>query len=228
VALWPRYSFTMSLTLWDLISYIFFQNLLVASILHDACRQNGYSCCYANPHSNFFSPHICSTCNFVYWLRSFTACLLFISPFREQSYDDSTAQRGRRSLSTCFYNPFNVSKEPFIALVSIKTSVKSIEGLFHFIWTDESQCSQSFDPGLDCKVLVNLSFGSMVKIWPALLCVTSNVRGKSSGVFKGRRARHLLRALPFCPPPPFRCYAHEFSLFLVKNVLSTHPKADHM
>jgi len=62
----------------------------------------------------------------------------------------------------------------------MKILVKSIEGLFHFIWTDESQCSQSFDPGLDCKVLVNLSFGSMAKIRPTLVCVTSNVRSKSN------------------------------------------------
>ena len=45
----------------------------------------------------------------------------------------------------------------------------------------------------------------------------------ASGMFKGRRARHL-------PRPPLKCYARTFSLFLVKNLLSTHViyyKADH-
>jgi len=40
----------------------------------------------------------------------------------------------------------------------------------------------------------------------------------SSGVFKGRRARHLPRA-PLFWGPPLRYYAHKFSLFLVKDVL---------
>ena len=38
----------------------------------------------------------------------------------------------------------------------------------------------------------------------------------ASGVFKGRRARHLPRALPFWGPP-LRCYARKLSLCLVKN-----------
>jgi len=49
-----------------------------------------------------------------------------------------------------------------------------------------------------------------------------------SGVFKGRRARHLPRSPLF--GGPLRCYARKFSLFLVKNLLSTHImyyKADH-
>jgi len=132
VTLWPRYAFTMSLRLWNLISYIFYQSLLVPSVLQNACRRNGCSCRYANPQNNFFSRHICSTCNFVIWLRSFTACLWFKSPFREQRYDDSTSQRGIRSLSTWPYNPL------------MKTLTKSSEGLFHFIRTDESKCSRFF------------------------------------------------------------------------------------
>ena len=50
----------------------------------------------------------------------------------------------------------------------------------------------------------------------------------ASGVFKGRRERHLPRA-PFFAPP-FRCYADKFSLFLMRNLLFTHImcyKADH-
>jgi len=42
-----------------------------------------------------------------------------------------------------------------------------------------------------------------------------------SGVFKGRRARHLPRVPPFWGPP-LRYYPHKFSLFLVKDVLFTH------
>jgi len=51
----------------------------------------------------------------------------------------------------------------------------------------------------------------------------------SSGVFKGRQARHLPRA-PFFGAPPLRYYAHKFSLFLVKDILFTHVmcyKANH-
>ena len=51
----------------------------------------------------------------------------------------------------------------------------------------------------------------------------------TSGVFKGRRARHLPRVPSFWGPP-LTCYAHKFSLILVKNLLSTHImccKADH-
>jgi len=46
----------------------------------------------------------------------------------------------------------------------------------------------------------------------------------SSGVFKGRRGRHLSLG------PPVRCYALKFSLSLMKNLLFTHImyyKADH-
>ena len=43
----------------------------------------------------------------------------------------------------------------------------------------------------------------------------------TSGVFKGRRARHLPRA-PLFGSPPLRYYGHKFSLFLVKDVLFTH------
>jgi len=51
----------------------------------------------------------------------------------------------------------------------------------------------------------------------------------TSGVFKGRRARHLPRASPFLCPP-VRCYARKCFLFLMKNLLFTHImyyKADH-
>ena len=51
----------------------------------------------------------------------------------------------------------------------------------------------------------------------------------TSGVFKGRRARHLSRA-PLFGGSPLRYYAHKFSLFLVKDVLFTHVmcyKANH-
>jgi len=52
----------------------------------------------------------------------------------------------------------------------------------------------------------------------------------ASCVFKGRRARYLPRAPPFWGPPS-RCFARKFSLFLAKNLLSTHIiiyyKADH-
>ena len=51
----------------------------------------------------------------------------------------------------------------------------------------------------------------------------------SSGVFKGRRARHLPWA-PLFGGPPLRCYACKYSLFLMKNLLFTHMmyyKADH-
>jgi len=51
----------------------------------------------------------------------------------------------------------------------------------------------------------------------------------NSGVFKGRRARHLPRAPPFWGLP-LRYYAHKFSLFLVKDILFTHVmchKANH-
>ena len=50
-----------------------------------------------------------------------------------------------------------------------------------------------------------------------------------SGVFKGRQARHLPRA-PLFGAPPLRCNACKFSLYLVKNLYSTHImyyKADH-
>jgi len=47
------------------------------------------------------------------------------------------------------------------------------------------------------------------------------IRTVSSGVFKGRRARHLPRAPPF-GGPPLRCYTHKFSLFLMKILLFTH------
>ena len=43
----------------------------------------------------------------------------------------------------------------------------------------------------------------------------------TSGVFKGRQARHLPRAPPFWGFP-LRCYVHKISLFLVKNVLFNH------
>ena len=42
-----------------------------------------------------------------------------------------------------------------------------------------------------------------------------------SGVFKGRRARHLSRA-PLFGGPPVTCYPCKFSLFLMKNLLFTH------
>ena len=42
-----------------------------------------------------------------------------------------------------------------------------------------------------------------------------------SGVFKGRRVRHLPRA-PLFGGPPLTCYARKFSLFLMKNLLFTH------
>jgi len=51
----------------------------------------------------------------------------------------------------------------------------------------------------------------------------------NSGVFKGRRARHLPRD-PLFGGPPLRCHARKFSLVLMKNVLFTHImcyKADH-
>ena len=51
----------------------------------------------------------------------------------------------------------------------------------------------------------------------------------TSGVFKGRRARHLPRP-PLFGAPPLRCYARKFFLVLMKNVLFTHImycKADH-
>ena len=54
-------------------------------------------------------------------------------------------------------------------------------------------------------------------------------KGIASGVFKGRRARHLPRAPPFWGPP-LRCYARKFSLFLMKILVFTHImyyKADH-
>jgi len=70
---------------------------------------------------------------------------------------------------TWSYNPFNVSKEPFKELILMKTLSTSLEGLFHLIRTDESKCSQFFDPELDCKVLVNLLFGSMVNVAHATL-----------------------------------------------------------
>jgi len=50
-----------------------------------------------------------------------------------------------------------------------------------------------------------------------------------SGVFKGRRAKHLPRVPPFSGPP-LRCYARTFFLILMKNLLFTHImyyKADH-
>jgi len=149
---------------WNLVTYIFFQSLFVPSTLQNACRRNGCSCYYANPYSNFLSRHICSTCNFVYWLRSFTAYLLFKSPFREQHHDDSTPLWGIRSLSIWSYDPFNESKKPFKVLILMKTFSISSECLFHLIRTDESKCSQSFDPELECKVLVNLLFRSQVNV----------------------------------------------------------------
>jgi len=91
-------------------------------------------------------------------------------PFREQHYDDSTPQWGIRSLSTWSYNPFNESKEPFKALILMKTLAKSSEGLFDFIRMDENKCSQSFEPELECKVLVKLLFGSKVNVAYATLC----------------------------------------------------------
>ena len=42
-----------------------------------------------------------------------------------------------------------------------------------------------------------------------------------SGVFRGRRARHLPWA-PLFGAPPLRCYARKFSLVLMKNLLFTH------
>jgi len=42
-----------------------------------------------------------------------------------------------------------------------------------------------------------------------------------SGMFKGRRARHLPRAPPFWGPP-LRCYVRKFSLIFMKNLLFTH------
>ena len=42
-----------------------------------------------------------------------------------------------------------------------------------------------------------------------------------SGVFKGRRARHLPRATLF-GGSPLRCYTRKFSLVLMKNLLFTH------
>jgi len=51
----------------------------------------------------------------------------------------------------------------------------------------------------------------------------------TSGVFKGRRARHLPRA-PLFGGPPLRCYERKFSLVMMKNLLFTHImyyKADH-
>jgi len=50
-----------------------------------------------------------------------------------------------------------------------------------------------------------------------LLCC---IEGIPSGLFKGRRARHLRRP-PFLGAP-LKCYTNKFSLFLVKNLLSTH------
>ena len=51
----------------------------------------------------------------------------------------------------------------------------------------------------------------------------------ASGVFKGRRARHLPRAPPFWGSH-LRCYTRKFSLLLMKNLLFTHImyyKTDH-
>jgi len=56
-----------------------------------------------------------------------------------------------------------------------------------------------------------------------------NILLKSSGVFNGRRARHLPRP-PLFWGPPLRYYVHKFSLFLVKDILFTHVmcyKANH-
>ena len=57
----------------------------------------------------------------------------------------------------------------------------------------------------------------------------SDLSNVASGVFKGRRARHLPLASPFLGPP-LKCDERKFSLFLMKNLLFTHImyyKADH-
>ena len=75
----------------------------------------------------------------------------------------------------------------------------------------------------------NLHTAESVNDDPVTTSIRSSVKGLVSGVFKGRRARHLPRAPSFWGPP-LTYYAHKFSLFLVKDVLFTHImcyKADH-
>ena len=94
------------------------------------------------------------------------------------------------------------------------------------LWTAQRSCSPLVEAAQhSCSPLpksfnVTLFWGHILVYWTFFVV---------SGVFKGKRARHLPRP-PLFGPPPLRCYARKFSEFFMKNFLFTHVmyyKADH-
>ena len=81
--------------------------------------------------------------------------------------------------------------------------------------------SECFPYDLDCMCSYPLWIDNNFSILFWVLACGPLHWAIGSGVLKGRRARHLLRA-PLFGDTRLRCYAHKFSIFLVKNLLSIH------